>query len=102
MKKFISVFCIVLITLFSPSYSQSLSDMQYEFDQAVGISASDSMATGVGVSMMGWGLAIIIGISILAIVLHQSAATTHASSSQGGSSSPSAATAGNSGVGSLL
>jgi hypothetical protein len=52
--------------------------------------------------MMGWGLAIIIGISILAIVLHQSAATTHASSSQGGSSSPSAATAGNSGVGSLL
>jgi hypothetical protein len=102
MKKFISVICIILITLFSPSYSQSLSDMQYEFDQAVGISASDSMATGIGVSMMGWGLAIIIGISILAIVLHQSAATTHASSSQGGSGSPSAPTAGNSGVGSVL
>jgi hypothetical protein len=68
-----------------PSYSENLDDIQDNYDQALGICAADGMSTGVGVSMMGWGLAIIVGITILAIVLHQSAGgTTHSSSSSSG------------------
>lgn len=72
MKKSISIFLVCLLALSSTGHSQSLDEMQEDFDRAVGVCASDGLATAIGTSMMGWGLAIIIGISILSIVLHQS------------------------------
>lgn len=62
------------------SYADLESD-QIAYDEMMGISASDAMNAGIGISMMGWGLAIIIGITILCLVLHQSRGST----SHGGS-----------------
>ncbi|PCI94533.1 hypothetical protein COB11_03720 [Candidatus Aerophobetes bacterium] len=63
----------------------------------MGISASDAMNAGIGVSMMGWGLAIIIGITILCLVLHQSrGGNAHA----GGNAGP--GSTGSSGLGESL
>lgn len=88
MKKFLALILAGALMTFSPAYSQSLDDMQEKFDTAVGTCASDGIATGIGVSMMGWGLAIIVGISILSIVIHQSNAVHSASATtQGGTGS---------------
>jgi|AACY02.14.fsa_nt_gi hypothetical protein len=94
MKKITVYILAIAMACSIPSYSESLDATIDEYDQAVGICAADGMSTGVGVSMMGWGLAIIVGIAILAIVLHQSTSTTHSSSSSnsstntGGTGSP--------------
>ena len=78
-----------------PSYSENLDEIQESYEQTLGICATDGMSTGVGVSMMGWGLAIIVGITILAIVLHQSGGgTVH--------SPASSASTGGSGIGSVI
>jgi hypothetical protein len=88
MKKFIALLLTGALIAFSPAYTQSLDEMQEKFDAAVGTCASDGIATGIGVSMMGWGLAIIVGISILSIVMHQST-TAHSAptTTQGGTGS---------------
>lgn len=67
------------------SYADLESD-QNAYDEMMGISASDAMNAGIGVSMMGWGLAIIIGITILCIVLHQSRGDNAHSGTSTGSS----------------
>jgi hypothetical protein len=88
MKKLIALFLSGSLVIFSPVHAQSLDDMQEKFDTAVGTCASDGIATGIGVSMMGWGLAIIVGISILSIVVHQSTSVHSApATSQGGTGS---------------
>ena len=84
MKKHLIVLLICLLSLSSPCHSQSLDEMQQDFDRTVGVCASDGMATAIGASMMGWGLAIIVGISILSIVLHQSQTAHTPTSNQGG------------------
>lgn len=87
-KKLTAYLLTIALAFCLPSYSENLDEVQDNSDQALGICATDGMSTGVGVSMMGWGLAIIVGITILAIVLHQSAGgTTHSSSSSSGTSS---------------
>lgn len=94
MKKVMVYFLAIAMACCIPSYSENLDEIQEDYDQTVGICATDGMSTGVGVSMMGWGIAIIVGISILAIVLHQSAGgNAHSSSTSGGTGS-SAATSG--------
>lgn len=94
MKKLLKYLISGVLMFFSPLHCENLTDMQERFDNAVGTCASDGIATGIGVSMMGWGLAIIVGISILSVVIHQSN-TQHTSptSTQGGTGS---------GVGQLL
>lgn len=101
MKKLTVYLLAIAMACFVPSYSENLDEIQEDYDQTVGICATDGMSTGVGVSMMGWGIAIIVGISILAIVLHQSTSTAHSSSSSatGGTGS---AGSGGSGLGSVL
>lgn len=96
--KKITIYLLAVAMLFHfPAHCEDLDEAQAVYDQALGICATDGMTTGVGVSMMGWGLAIIIGITILAIVIHQSAAgTTHQQSAPGGTQSP------NSGIGSVI
>lgn len=88
MKKFLALLFTTALVICSPVYPQSLDDMQEKFDNAVGTCASDGIATGIGVSMMGWGLAIIVGISILSIVVRQST-TVHSApaTAQGGTGS---------------
>ena len=88
MKKLIALILSGALITFSPVHAQSLDEMQERFDSAVGTCASDGIATGIGVSMMGWGLASIVGISILSIVLHQST-TVHSAPTekQGGTGS---------------
>lgn len=88
MKKLIALLLSAALMTCSSVHSQSLDDMQEKFDTAVGTCASDGIATGIGVSMMGWGLAIIVGISILSIVVHQST-TVHSAptTTQGGTGS---------------
>ncbi len=88
MKKIALSILMIALLCFVPSYPESLDAVIDEYDQAAGVCAADGMSTGVGVSMMGWGLAIIVGITILAVVLHQSTAgTTHSVSSSGGTGS---------------
>lgn len=97
LKKFILCLLAFAMTCSFPAYSENLDEIQDSYEQSLGICAADGMSTGVGVSMMGWGLAIIVGITILAIVLHQSAGgTTHSDSSTGSTSSS------NTGIGSVL
>lgn len=82
MKKITVYFLAIAMACLVPSYSENLDEIQENYDQTIGICAADGMTTGVGVSMMGWGIAIIVGISILAIVLHQSlSSTAHSSTS---------------------
>ena len=95
MKKSICRWLLCLLLVSSTGYSQSLDEMQQDFDRAVGVCASDGMATALGASMMGWGLAIVIGISILSIVLHQSSTMHSPIKTKGG-------TGNKTGVGSLL
>ncbi|MCH9630384.1 MAG: hypothetical protein S4CHLAM37_03800 [Chlamydiia bacterium] len=82
---------------FSTASHADLESDQNSYDEMMGISASDAMNAGIGVSMMGWGLAIIIGITILCLVLHQS----RGSNAHGGGNSTSGTTGstGNSGLG---
>ena len=102
MKKLLTYFLIMGMVLFVPSYADSDYDDQEAYDQKLGICASDSLYTGVGVSMMGWGISIIVGITILALVLHQSTGGTAHSpvSTTGGTASSSTAT--NTGVGAVI
>ena len=102
MKKHLIVLLICLLSLSSPCHSQSLDEMQQDFDRTVGVCASDGMATAIGASMMGWGLAIIVGISILSIVLHQSSNNHSPTTSQGGTGNSSTGGAAGSGVGSVI
>ena len=85
MKKITVYLLAIAMACSIPSYSENLDEIQEDYDQTVGICASDGMSTGVGVSMMGWGIAIIVGITILAIVLHQSAGGTAHSSTNSSS-----------------
>lgn len=94
-KKILSYLIAAAITCSIPAHSENLDEIQENYEQALGICATDGLSTGVGVSMMGWGLAIIVGITILAIVIHQSAAGT--AHNDGSSSSGSG-----SGIGSVI
>ena len=99
MKKLMAYCVAAMMALCLPAHAENLDELQDSYEQALGICATDSLSTGVGVSMMGWGLAIIVGITILAIVLHQSAGgTMHRDTSQGGTASSSTG----SGIGSVI
>ena len=76
MKKLLTYFLIMGMIFCTPSYADGIYEDQDSYDQKLGICASDSLYAGVGVSMMGWGIAIIVGITILALVLHQSTGGT--------------------------
>lgn len=97
MKRLLVYILAFGLALSLPIQARSDSDSFDSYDQALGICAADSMDTGISMSMMGWGLAIIVGITILAIVIHQSAGgNVHSSSSSGGTSTS------NTGIGSLI
>ncbi|MEI8300098.1 MAG: hypothetical protein WCG10_00610 [Chlamydiota bacterium] len=76
MKKLLTYFLIIGMLFCIPSYADGGYDNQDSYDQQLGICASDGLYAGVGASMMGWGIAIIVGITILALVLHQSTGGT--------------------------
>lgn len=79
MKKLLVYFLSAVLCLGVPMKISA--DDENLYDEMTGISASDSANAGIGISMMGWGLAIIIGITILALVLHQSTGSGHTDSS---------------------
>ena len=84
------------------SYADLEAD-QIAYDEIMGISASDAMNAGIGISMMGWGIAIIIGISILCLVLHQSrGSTSHGGSTGAGANSGQTGQGSSSGTGNTL
>ena len=102
MKKFTAYLIAIAIACYLPSYADDLDEVQDDYEQAIGVCAADGMSTGVGVSMMGWGIAIIVGITILAIVIHQSAGgTTHSTTATGGTGG-SSSTGSGSGIGSVI
>ncbi|MBM3191111.1 MAG: hypothetical protein FJZ63_00460 [Chlamydiae bacterium] len=85
-----------------PSYADESFDDNETYDQRIGVCAADGLYTGVGASMMGWGIAIIVGITILALVFHQSTGgTAHSPLSSTGGTSSSSATS-NSGIGAVI
>lgn len=95
MKKLTAYLLSIAMICYLPSYAENLDEVQDDYEQAIGVCAADGMSTGIGVSMMGWGIAIIVGITILAIVLHQSTGgTTHSTTATGGT--------GSSGIGSVI
>ncbi len=74
--------CFLSFSLCFALPMQGHADEDNIYDEITGISATDATNAGIGISMMGWGLAIVVGITILALVIHQSTATTaHSSSS---------------------
>lgn len=80
MKK--TVACLIAFLLFLvPCRSEEFIDEFEEDPQELGICAKKSYSDGVGFSMMGWGIAMVVTISILAVVLNQSIQHQHSSSS---------------------
>lgn len=79
MKKILVYFLSLLLCLSAPAQLRADEDSMYQ--EMTGLSASDSSNAGIGISMMGWGVAIIVGITILALVLHQSTGSGHNDSS---------------------
>lgn len=103
MKKLLTYFLIIGMIFCIPSYADGSYEDQDSYDQKLGICASDSLYAGVGVSMMGWGIAIIVGITILALVLHQSTGgTAHSPVTTTGSTTGNAGTGANAGVGAVI
>lgn len=102
MKKLLTYLLIVGMIFTLPSYGDEDFDDHEAYDQKVGICASDGLYSGVGASMMGWGIAIILGITILALVLHQSTGGTAHTPISGTGGTATSAGATQTGVGAVI
>lgn len=72
MKKILTLILSFFLFI-QPCHGQEFVDEFEEDEQEeLGMCAKKSYSDGVGFSMMGWGIAIIVTISILAVVLNQS------------------------------
>jgi cytoskeletal protein RodZ len=89
MKKKFTLFLAFLLCVSSSIKAEIIED--YDDDEEnIGICAKESASNGVGFSMMGWGIAVVVTIAVLAVVLHQSLPpTAHNDSSNSSSSSSS-------------
>lgn len=75
MKKLIYSFAMLAMT--SPAFSDELDNYTKNTDALwrTGSGAEDGTFTAISTSMFGWGIALSVGIAILASVLHQSSAS---------------------------
>jgi hypothetical protein len=74
MKKLI--FSLVILGMTVPGFSNQLQNYKKDTDALwrTGSGAEDGTYTAISTSMFGWGIALAVGIAILASVIHQSAA----------------------------
>jgi len=77
MKKSLSIFiACALIVLPRIHAVEKDSDVDISVYEDMGDTGGDALSTGISLSMLGWGFLLITGITILAIVLHQSTGDT--------------------------
>lgn len=71
-KKFLFFLLSLSLILSVPVKSDEILSFEDDEIEYVGTCATSGLCNGVGYSMMGWGIAFVIGITILAVVINQS------------------------------
>lgn len=71
-KKLFFWFLIFSVLVTSPLKSEEILTFEDDEIEYIGTCATSGLCNGVGFSMMGWGIAFVIGITILAVVINQS------------------------------
>lgn len=71
-KKLFFLLLSLSMILSSPVKSDEIISFEDDEIEYTGTCATSGLCNGLGFSMMGWGIAVVIGITILAVVINQS------------------------------
>lgn len=71
-KKLFYLFLSLSLMVSSPLKSDEVLTFEEDEIEYTGTCATSGLCNGLGFSMMGWGIAFVIGITILAVVINQS------------------------------